>query len=240
MDDIFTLSSKIRLPIQLFSVFLLLYEVVNLDWIWLIIGLIVATGAVNAFNFMDGINGMTGGYSLITLTSLLLINLQIHFVDQGLLIFSALSVLVFNFFNFRTKAKCFAGDVGSVSIAFIIIFCIFLLIQKTESFWWLLLLMVYGMDSVVTILHRLLRRENIFDAHRSHLYQWLVKPGPFSHLQMATIYALLQLIINIVVFYGYRWPLSIQIISSVIIWLILGFTYLIIKKRYIHKYGLVQ
>ena len=240
LDDILTLSSKIRLPIQLASVLLLMIQIFGTDdWTLLLIGLVVATGAINAFNFMDGINGITGGYSLVTLVSLWLINRQIAFVQEELLVVAILSLLVFNFFNFRRKAKCFAGDVGSVSIAVIIVFSLFRLCNETQSIWWLLMIFVYGMDSVVTILHRLLKRENIFEAHRSHLYQWLVKPGPFSHLQMSAVYAVLQLLINGVVIAGMDWPLSGQVLFAVIVWLILGFTYLFVKRYYIKKFGLV-
>ena len=188
---------------------------------------------------MDGINGITGSYSLVTMMSFWFINQKLDFIQDELIVISILSLIVFNFFNFRRKAKCFAGDIGSVSIAVIIVFMLFRLCFESQSIWWFLMIFVYGMDSVVTILHRLLKRENIFEAHRSHLYQWLVKPGPFSHLQMSGIYAFVQLAINTVVIAGMNWSVHAQLAFALFIWLLLGFTYLFVKRYYIKKYNLV-
>ena len=168
LDDILTLSSKIRLPIQFLATYLVLHEIFGYEnWLFMVIGLILFTGIVNAYNFMDGINGITGFYSLVSIISLFIINTQISFIETDLLIYVGLSVIVFNLFNFRKKAKCFAGDVGSVSIAVIVVFMIFMLIYKTNNLWYILLLSVYGVDSVLTIIHRLLKKENILKAHRS-------------------------------------------------------------------------
>lgn len=68
LDDLLDLSSKIRFPVQVLSVVLILAELnlFELNWFWLLIFIILATGTLNAFNFMDGINGMTGGYGMIS------------------------------------------------------------------------------------------------------------------------------------------------------------------------------
>lgn len=239
LDDVMTLSSRIRLPIQFISVGLMLFEVLGNQWILLGLALIVATGILNAFNFMDGINGITGIYSLVTLLSLTYINLQIDFIDQDFLNYSIIGLLVFNFFNFRTKAKCFAGDIGSVAIAMIIMFPLTKLISQTGNFLYILLLAVYGVDSVLTIVHRLTKRENIFEAHRSHLYQWLVKPGPFTHLQMATFYGLIQLLINACIILVANTSASFQILFSLAILTVLGTIYILIKRAYLKKFNLV-
>ena len=128
LDDIFTLSSKVRLPIQFISVGLMLFQALGGQWALLAFGLIVATGILNAYNFMDGINGITGLYSLVVLSGLCYINYKSEFIEQEFLYYSILGVLVFIFFNFRKKARCFAGDVGSVSIAMIVMFAIFKII----------------------------------------------------------------------------------------------------------------
>lgn len=239
LDDILTLSSKIRLPIQFISVALMLYQVLEDKWVLLALALIVATGILNAYNFMDGINGMTGLYSLTTLLTLTYLNFDLNFIDADFLYYAILGVLVFNFFNVRKKAKCFAGDVGSVSIAMIVMFALLKLMNQTGNYLYVLFLAIYGVDSVLTILHRLAKKENIFQAHRSHLYQWLVKPGPFSHLQMAAFYGSAQLLINILVIQLANASLIFQWTMSVFIILVLVTCYIVVKMRYIKKHNLV-
>ena len=239
LDDLFTLTSKIRLPLQLLSVFLLVYQIMGANSWWVIIALVMATGIINAYNFMDGINGITGVYSAVLLLSLIFINRAETFIDIEFLYISFLGVMVFNFFNFRKTAKCFAGDVGSMSIAMIVVFATFTLMYKTQSLWYILLLAVYGVDSVLTIVYRLRKRENIFEAHRSHLYQWLVKPGPFSHLQMAAIYGVVQLGISAIVIYYRNEDFYTQISIGTSILISLGLTYIFIKKYYVQKFNIV-
>jgi len=200
LDDIFTLNNKIRLSIHLFAVILMFYQwqLFSLNWYWIPVALIFVIGTINAYNFMDGINGITGGYSLLVIATLYYINEQVvSFTSSDLLIIVGLSLLVFNFFNFRKKAKCFAGDVGSVSIAFIIVFLIGLLVIQTQNFNYILLLLFYGLDAVTTIVFRVIRKENIFEAHRSHFYQFLSNEKKWPHLVVVSIYILIQLIINV-------------------------------------------
>ncbi|QPH38359.1 MraY family glycosyltransferase [Pedobacter endophyticus] len=204
LDDILTLNNKIRLAVHLFSVLLMFYqwELFSLPWFWLPIALIFVIGTINAYNFMDGINGITGGYSLLAIATLYYINEYIvSFTSAELLIVVGLSLLVFNFFNFRKKAKCFAGDVGSVSIAFIIVFLLGQLIIQTQNFSYVLLLLFYGLDTVTTIAFRAIRKENIFEAHRSHFYQFLSNEKKLPHLLVVAIYIGVQFIINLTIIY---------------------------------------
>lgn len=199
-DDIKPVSNKLRILFHLISVALMFYQLdlFHFQFYWIIVALIFVIGCINAINFMDGINGITGGYALIILCSLLYININVEeFIASGFLITSILSVIVFNFFNFRIKAKCFAGDVGSVSIAFILLFFILQLIIKTGNYNYLLLLLLYGLDTVTTIIFRLIRKENIFDAHRSHFYQYLANERKWPHLMVAAVYGIIQLTMNI-------------------------------------------
>jgi UDP-N-acetylmuramyl pentapeptide phosphotransferase/UDP-N-acetylglucosamine-1-phosphate transferase len=204
-DDLRPLSSKIRLLVHLIAVSLLFAQADLLTYtVWIIIpAYILVIGTINAYNFMDGINGITGAYSLITILSLYFINESgIQFVSNELLIITVLALLVFNCFNFRKKAKCFAGDVGSVSMAFIIIFFILLIILKTEDLKYIGLLLFYGLDTVSTIIFRLIRRENIFEAHRSHFYQYLANVIGWQHLWISTLYMIVQLMVNLLIFYS--------------------------------------
>ena len=205
-DDLRPLSNKIRLLIHLIAVSLLFMQSDLLAYpVWIIILVyILVIGTINAYNFMDGINGITGAYSLITILSLSFINENHNsFVSIEWLIITAISLLVFNFFNFRKKAKCFAGDVGSVSMAFIIIFFLLQLILKTGDLKYIGFLLVYGIDSISTILFRLIRKENIFEAHRTHFYQYLTNVKSLPHLVVSALYMIVQLIVNLLIFYSY-------------------------------------
>ena len=143
----------------------------------------MCVGATNIYNFMDGLNGITAGYSLSVLLPLMLINLKSGFIEQSLLTVTTISVLVFSIFNFRPKgkAKCFAGDVGSVGIAFILLFAIEMLIVKTGDITWLILLIVYGVDGCMTICHRIMLHEKLGEAHRKHAYQLMANELRMSH-----------------------------------------------------------
>ena len=116
-------------------------------------------------------------------------------MEEGVIYTVLCSVLVFCFFNFRKKAKCFAGDVGSVSIAFIILFLMGRLIIKTEDSSWIVLLCVYGVDSVLTIVHRLMLHENIGLPHRKHLYQIMANELKVPHVVVSSIYMVVQAVI---------------------------------------------
>ena len=192
---------------------------------------IICTGIINAYNFMDGINGITGGYSLIILVALAYINREIvSFVEQELIVTVLCSVLVFNFFNFRKRAKCFAGDVVSVSIAFIVLFLIGKLIIKTEDFSWIVLLVVYGVDSVLTIIHRLMLHENIGLPHRKHLYQIMANELKVPHVVVSFVYMVIQTLVIVGYFYfqayGY-WYLWGSI-------LMLSILYILFMKKYFY------
>ena len=193
----------------------------SLSWWWIVIALIVCTGIINAYNFMDGINGITGGYSLVILAALAYINKEvITFVEADFIYTVICSVLVFCFFNFRKKAKCFAGDVGSVGIAFILLFLIGRLIIGTGDFSWIVLLSVYGVDSVLTIIHRLMLHENIGLPHRKHLYQIMANELKIPHVMVSSIYMVVQAIIVVgyimYMDYGYWYLIGTVILLSLI------------------------
>ena len=199
VDDIHSLPDSVRLVVQFVAMGLLFWQIVQslgfaggefAWWVWSLIGiaaLIVCVGATNIYNFMDGINGITAGYSLAVLVPLLLANrtsdLAGQFVDGSLIVVVVLSVLVFSFFNFRpkNKAKCFAGDVGSVGMAFILLFLIGCLIMKTRDITWLIFLLVYGIDGCCTIVHRVMLHENLGEAHRKHAYQLMANELGSKH-----------------------------------------------------------
>ena len=230
-DDLQTLSPTLRLPIHLIAVGLMFVElgIFNLS-IWVIIMIfIIVIGTINAYNFMDGINGITGLYSLSVIVSLIYLNNKIPFIEQEFLLIASISILVFLFFNFRIKAKCFAGDVGSIAIAFIILFSLGLLILSTGQFLYILFLAVYGTDVVLTIIFRLLKKQNIFDPHRSHVYQILSNEKRLSHLFVSSIYSAFQIVINVLVISMVSNSMLSQIIFAFFILFSLSILYLHIK-----------
>lgn len=200
-DDVKTLSGKVRIGVHLLAVSLVFYQlaIFGLPWWLVLLAYIFTIGWINAFNFMDGINGITVFYALISLLTFAWVNLILHFAPDSLLILLILSCIVFAWFNARRQARCFAGDVGSVSMAFILAWLMLMLMVKSGRIEYILFFSVYAVDSVFTIVHRLLRHENIFRAHRFHLYQLLSNEKRLPHLWVAALYALLQTGINMLV-----------------------------------------
>ena len=231
VDDIRSTSQGLRLVFHFTAMALMFYQwgLFSLSWWWIIIALIVCTGIINAYNFMDGINGITGGYSLIILGALAYINEEMVSFAEPALIYTVLcSVVVFCFFNFRRKAKCFAGDVGSVSIAFILLFLIGKLILKTEDFSWMILLAVYGVDSVLTIIHRLMLHENIGLPHRKHMYQLMANELKIPHVVVSLVYMAVQAIVIIGYIYCQNWG-YLYLLCAI---LLLSFIYAWFMRKY--------
>ncbi len=236
VDDIRSTSQGVRLVFHFSAMALMFWQwgLFSLSWWWIVVALIVCTGIINAYNFMDGINGITGGYSLVVLAALAYINARmVPFVEQALICTVLCSVLVFCFFNFRKKARCFAGDVGSVGIAFVVLFLIGKLIIATGDFSWIVLLAVYGVDSVLTIIHRLMLHENIGLPHRKHMYQLMANELKMPHVIVSLIYMLVQAVVIAggICFkeYGYGYLAGVVLALSII--------YVLFMKRYFHLHG---
>ena len=229
IDDIRDVSPKIRLICQFIAIIMLFYHsgLIRTAPHVIIILSIACVGAVNIFNFMDGINGMTGGYSLVVAFALLYVDLyMIHFCDASLLGFVILSLLVFNIFNFRPRAKCFAGDVGALAIGFILVYLVLRLCLRGQSMSWITMFAVYGVDGGMTILHRILLHENLMKPHKKHAYQIMVNELKMPHLVVTGIYMGLQAICCVwyITYPGY-WSFFLQIG-------ILSVMYLLFMKKY--------
>jgi UDP-N-acetylmuramyl pentapeptide phosphotransferase/UDP-N-acetylglucosamine-1-phosphate transferase len=228
-DDNHNVSPKVRLTIQFVAVLLMIYhtEFISLGLFVVLLTTVALVGIINIYNFMDGINGMMGGYSLIVALSLFYVNeYQIHFVDTTLLAFIICALLVFNIFNFRKTALCFAGDVGSLSSGFILIYLIMLLSQKTENMSWLAMIVVYGVDGGLTIIHRILLRDKLLEPHKKHAYQIMANELKMPHLLVSGIYMGLQALCSIwlIAFPGYL-TLCLQVV-------LLSVAYLLFMKKY--------
>lgn len=223
IDDIKNLHIRYRFVVHLFAVSTLIYSLGGFHtWVSLVVPVvyILILGAINAYNFMDGINGITGLYSLVIFCTLLFVNHLQPFTDAGFIGIGALSCVVFLFFNFRKRARCFAGDVGSVSLAFWVICLLGMLIVKTGEYKYLLFLAVYGTDSALTIIHRLYLRQKIFEAHRLHFYQILANENKMPHLWVSVLYATVQLSINLLVIFSKLDFLTLFLLVNVPLWLV--------------------
>ncbi|MFN1835379.1 UDP-GlcNAc--UDP-phosphate GlcNAc-1-phosphate transferase [Balneola sp. MJW-20] len=234
IDDRKPLSPLIRLMIQFAAVALVLAEsgVFGLPVFAVILYFILITGWVNTFNFMDGINGITALYALSVLCGVWL------FLPDGsgalvpLVYVTGIAILIFSFYNVRPKALAFAGDVGSYSLGIILAYLVSGLVTSTGRWEFILLVGVYGVDSVLTILHRLIRKENIFDAHRSHLYQYLANEMRIPHVLVSVLYALTQLIVIISLY-----QLDVSCWSNLaIFWLVfLSLIYVFLKRWILNR-----
>jgi len=236
-DDVKSLPDSVRLVVQFSAMALMFWSMGIMHWdMWwiVILALIVCVGATNVINFMDGINGITAGYALAVLVPLALVN--DGFIDQSYLIVAIIGVLVFCIFNFRPKgkAKCFAGDVGSISIAFIMLFAIGRLIVQTQDVTYLIFLLVYGIDGCLTICHRIMLHENLGEAHRKHAYQLMANELKIGHVKVSLLYIAMQLVVSLG--FIYLCPDSVAAHWGYLVGatVVLAVAYVLFKKKYYH------
>ena len=244
VDDIHSLPDSLRLVVQFTAMFLVFQEIGLLTvedgsgWfiqgIIVLAALIVCVGGTNIYNFMDGINGITGGYSLAMVIPLILLNRKYIFMEESLLIVIGLSLLVFCLFNFRTKAKCFAGDVGSIGIALILTFCVARLMMVTGDVAWIVLFLIYGVDGVLTICHRIMLHENLGQAHRKHAYQLMANELKIPHVVVSTIYMVLQLAVSLIAIYVIPDTVAAHWIYLVCSGVVMAVVYVLFKMKYYH------
>lgn len=239
IDDIRSLPDSVRLVAQFIAMVMVFYQLDILHWdMWWIVflALIVCVGASNVINFMDGVNGITGAYAMASLLPLALLNSTIGFVDQSLIYVVILADVVFCLFNFRPKgkAKCFAGDVGSIGVAYILLFMIGSLVLATGDVTYLIFLLVYGVDGVLTICHRILLHENLGEAHRKHAYQLMANELKIGHVKVSSLYAIMQLVISLGFIYLCPETMAAHWIYLVSVIIILAIAYILFKKKYYH------
>ena len=242
VDDIRSLPDSVRLVAQFVAMGLMFHELgmLHVDMWWVVLlSMVVCVGATNVINFMDGINGITGGYALASLVPIYILNKEMCFVDEFLVLTVMLSDVVFCLFNFRPKgkAKCFAGDVGSIGIAFILLFLIGRVVMQTGDVTYLIFLLVYGVDGCLTILHRIMLHENLGEAHRKHAYQLMANELGIGHVKVSLFYVCLQLAISLAFVYivpdsvpaHWLYLLSVAVILSI------GYVIFMKKKYHLHE-----
>ena len=245
VDDIHSLPDSLRLVVQFAAMtMVLLGFMVHDSWfmgldLWVkaivvIVALIVAVGGTNIFNFMDGINGITGGYALAMVIPLFLLNQKYAFMEESLLVVMGLSLMVFSFFNFRTKAKCFAGDVGSIGMAMFLVFCVSRLMYVTGDVTWIVLYLIYGVDGMMTILHRIMLHENLGQAHRKHAYQLMANELKIPHVVVSSIYMVLQLVVSLIAIYVIPDTVAAHWVYLVCSGVVMAVVYVLFKMKYYH------
>ena len=242
VDDIHSLPDSVRLVAQFAAAAMAFYQLGMLHWsMWwvVLLALIVYVGATNVINFMDGINGITAGYALAVLVPLLLVNGEERFVESSLIITTITSALVFCFFNFRPKgkAKCFAGDVGSIGIAFIMLFLLGNVIMKTGDITWLIFLLVYGVDGCLTIVHRIMLHENLGEAHRKHAYQIMANELKIGHVKVTSLYMVMQLAVSLGFVYLCPNNALCHWLYLLVAFGVLAIAYVLFMKKYYHLHA---
>jgi Fuc2NAc and GlcNAc transferase len=194
LDDWKTLSASIRYPVQLFVSMLIVFQTGAFPQPWLqqfgIPGYILATvltivgitALINFYNFMDGLDGLVAGVSLVQVSfCAIVLHQPILWVLAGAL----LGFLVWNW----SPAKIFMGDAGSTVLGAVMAIVLLQDATAAPANAWINLAITLPLigDAIYTLTRRALRQENIFQAHRSHLYQRLNQAG-WSHANVAIGY----------------------------------------------------
>ncbi len=240
-DDIRSVLVKWRMLFHFSSVSLVLWQLglFEINIIYLVSAFVLMVGVINAYNFMDGINGITAIYSIISVGTLFYISENLYHINETPIFLSLLaSLAVFSFLNVRKVTKCFSGDVGSISVAFILTFLLLKLMLVSSNYLWILLLAVFGIDTLVTIILRIIRKENILQAHRSHFYQFLANEKKIAHVTISLLYGIIQLVMNIILitqpsFISLICFFAITVIYLIARWVMEG------KERLLVKYNLI-
>ena len=239
IDDIRSLPDSVRLVAQIVAMTMMFGQLNILHWnMWwiVIIALIVCVGASNVVNFMDGVNGITGVYAMASLVPLALLNNTIYFVNQSLIYVVLIADVIFCLFNFRPKgkAKCFAGDVGSIGVAYILLFMIGLLVLTTGDVTYLIFLLVYGVDGCLTICHRILLHENLGEAHRKHAYQIMANEMKIGHVKVASLNMMVQLVLSLGFIYLCPDTIFAHWVYLIGAFVVLAIAYVLFMKKYYH------
>lgn len=238
LDDIYTISSKIRFGIQFLALTMAFYDLEvfsQINWMALPVLYFIALAVINGVNFMDGVNGITGLYGLVVLGSLLAVNVYTQLFDEFLIRYEILAICVFLIFNLRKKALMFAGDIGSISLAYVMIYLLTKWYLVSGSWTVILFLLIYGLDTAITIFDRIIKREKISEPHRNHLYQIFANQGKIPHVNIAMCYAMLQLAVNFVFFIYPKTTPSSTVGFGIIVGS--GLIYIGLKSFFLKKYS---
>ncbi len=236
IDDLKGLSIKIRglIYVLISSVFITVVLNNNSNEIYFAFLLIIfLTWFINMYNFMDGADGIS---SIQAITCALPVGVIFSIINQNTLALfcysmaaSSVGFLIWNW----PQAKIFMGDVGSCVIGFVFgcLMIVTYLFDYFSLYIWFILLSFFIVDSLLTLIMRILTREKWYMAHRSHSYQRILQIG-FTHTRLASIFIIYTLLIQWpAVFIVYRMPeIGVYITSA--IYIILVYVWYVVQKKY--------
>ena len=200
LDDIVSVKPLIRLAIHFLTAITFLFTLdLQTNYLFLIILLFFLVWMINLYNFMDGSDGLAAGMSIIGFGCYAILSIIIGDLDFAIFNIIIITACIgFLFFNFP-PAKIFMGDTGSIPLGFL---CGALGIIGWYKLLWplwfpLVVFSPFIIDSGITLLKRLINKESLMDAHRSHYYQRAILIG-YSHKQVALFSYGLMICVGIV------------------------------------------
>ena len=238
-DDLHSLSPRVRFAVQglvaavsiyglgyFKTVTIPLFGELQLGVVGIVITFLWILGLTNAYNFMDGIDGIAGGVALAGGLGWMLLASNMHNdVVYWIALAVAASSLGFLGHNWQ-PAKIFMGDVASTFLGYT--FAVLPLLSADQGgdalMLGTLLMWTFIMDAGLTFIRRAIHRENIFAAHRTHLYQRLVIGGYPQHM-ISTLYLMLTLLAGMLSYewsWGSRLAPPLIIIGLPLIWILLS------------------
>ncbi|HIP30314.1 MAG TPA: glycosyltransferase family 4 protein [Sulfurospirillum arcachonense] len=202
-DDIFELSAKLRIFVQLFVACLGLYFLGGLEKVLVFenqiitntFALLLIVWFINLYNFLDGIDGYAGSEAVfLGVAGFLLFGDSLFLV----LIASVLGFLVWNWH----RAKIFMGDVGSTLLGYnVAVFTIYYSNQDSNNLWiWIILFGLFWFDATLTLFRRYKNGEKLSQAHKKHAYQRLTQSG-WSHSKVVLYSVLLNIALFCIVYF---------------------------------------
>lgn len=192
LDDCYSLSASIRFVIHFCAAFLLVasgyqltsFELPGVEWQWpafiaITVSSFFVVWSINLFNFMDGMDGFSAGMAISGFSCFAFLGWQAEhqpFMVANLILVGA--VAGFLFFNFP-PAKIFMGDAGASTLGFLMAaFSLWASMENIFPIWVAVLVFSpFIVDATFTLIRRVLAREKVWEAHKTHLYQRLVRIG---------------------------------------------------------------
>jgi UDP-N-acetylmuramyl pentapeptide phosphotransferase/UDP-N-acetylglucosamine-1-phosphate transferase len=216
IDDVRGLAAKWRLLCHLCAATIFVFSELQLSLLFAISFVLAIVWMINLYNFMDGVDGLAGGMAMIGFSVYGVGAFLAHFTDLAVVSFSiACSASAFLLYNFH-PAKIFLGDVGSILLGFAA--GSLGLLGWNRSIWplWfpLLVFSPFIIDATLTLLKRFSRRERVWEGHREHYYQRLVRMG-WGHSKTALVEYGLMACVGSSALIALRWSPSMQVVLLV-------------------------
>ena len=188
LDDLLDMPVLARFGVHFLAAGLFAVPILlpSTGWLWTWVSMIFIVWMINLYNFMDGSDGLAGGMAFFGFLFYAIAAWIRNSPDFALLNMTvSMSACAFLFFNFH-PAKIFMGDSGSIPLGFLsAAFGLTGWIRELWPLWFpLLVFSPFIVDATATLLKRLLRGEKIWQAHREHYYQRLIRSG-FGHRNTA-------------------------------------------------------